>query len=275
MSLKFTSTALLTCFLTCALIFPRQADATIVEVQTVLGSFQINLTDESTPATVANFLTYVNDSAYTNSVFHRSVSGFILQSGGFIYDAVTPLAALEANDPVSNEPVFANLRGTIAMAKQANSPSSGTNQWFINVADNRGGVELAEEGLDRQNGGFTVFGQVIGDGMDVVDAIAALDTFVYDAPFTNLPLQSFSSDDFENGVAFDDSNLAIVNAIVVIDAAVDTAADLDLLENTLRGQLTEAQKAFLENRASSFSLLFLVLLLVLAGYRAYHLRRLS
>jgi peptidyl-prolyl cis-trans isomerase A (cyclophilin A) len=211
-------------------MFPAGAGATIVEIRTVMGDFQVNLYDIGTPQTVANFLSYVNGGVigddYTDSVFHRSDPGFVLQGGGFFYDPGVPLSQINAMLPVINEPEFANVRGTISMARPGgNDFDTATNQWFINLSDNRAG-------LDGQS--FAVFGEVIGNGMDVVDAIEALPTFVFENPFGEIPLTNYSATDFNNGVAVDDTHLIIINEIVVIDMTVDSAgaAGLNPLANT-------------------------------------------
>lgn len=196
------------------------ANATIVEFQTVSGSFEVNLYDNATPQTVANFLDYVNNGSYTSSVFHRSVAGFVVQGGGFTFELALPLDAVPQNAPVPNEPVFSNVRGTIAMAKLAGNPDSATSQWFFNLADN-------SANLDGQNGGFTVFGEVVGNGMDVVDAIAGLPTFDFGGGFGELPLRSYTATDFANGVSPDATHLVIIDAIVVSDSTVDSAAGLN------------------------------------------------
>ena len=155
---------------------------TIVRMETPLGKIDIELFDDTAPQTVANFLKYVNDGDYTNSFIHRSVPGLIIQGGGFTF--VNNISApIPADPPVINEFNHSNIRGTIAMAKFPDDPDSATSQWFFNLVDN-------SEALDTQNGGFTVFGQVIGDGMDVVDAIDALPVWpwVVGGAFTNLPL---------------------------------------------------------------------------------------
>ena len=111
---------LLAALISSTAISPQISNATIVEFQTVIGNFEVNLYDNATPATVTNFLDYVNNGAYTNSVYHRSLPGFVVQGGGFTFDMTVPLNAIPTNPPVTNEPEFSNVRGTIAMAKQAN-----------------------------------------------------------------------------------------------------------------------------------------------------------
>lgn len=142
-----------------------------------------------------------------------------MQGGGFTYDAniVTndiPANAIAANAPVVNEPEFANIRGTISMARPPTGVDTATNQWFINLVDNA-------PGLDPQN--FAVFGEVVGNGMDVVDAIAALPRFPFSSPFNEIPLTNFSSTDFNNNVPVDDTHLIIISAVIVSDPTVDSA----------------------------------------------------
>ena len=204
---------------------PRPAEATIVEFQTVMGNFEVNLYDNATPATVANFLNYLNNGAFSDSIFHRSVPGFVIQGGGFHYNGTAQFDAIATNAPVVNEPQFANVRGTIAMAKLGGDPDSATSQWFFNLSDNTAN-------LDGQNGGFSVFGQVVGNGMDVVDAIAALPTFAFSSPFGDLPLQNYTQTDFDNLLAIDDTHLMIVTAIIISDSTVDSAAGLNPQMNT-------------------------------------------
>jgi peptidyl-prolyl cis-trans isomerase A (cyclophilin A) len=190
-----------------------------------MGDFEVNLFDTTTPGTVANFLNYVNNGAYSNSVLHRSVPGFVVQGGGFTFDLATPLDNISTNSPVANEPVFSNVRGTIAMAKLGGDPDSATSQWFFNLGNNAAN-------LDGQNGGFTVFGQVVGDGMDVVDAIAALPRFAFAAPLGELPLQNYTMTDFDNGVQLDAAHLILVHKVIVSDSTVDSAASLNPAANT-------------------------------------------
>ena len=206
-------------------IYPGISSATVVEFQTVMGNFEVNLYDNDTPATVANFLDYLNNGAYTNSVYHRSAPGFVVQGGGFTFDMGLPLDTIPTNPAVTNEPEFSNVRGTIAMAKLGNDPNSATSQWFFNLADN-------SANLDGQNDGFTVFGEVVGNGMDVIDAIAALPVYNFTAPTDNLPLRNYTANDFTNNVPVDGTHLVIVNAVIVSDSTVDSAAGLNPPLNT-------------------------------------------
>lgn len=237
----------------CCFCIPLNANATVVEFQTSLGNFEVNLTDEATPETVRNFLQYVADGDYINSVIHRSVVDFVVQGGGFVVDVELPLTEVPKDPVIVNEPTFSSRRGTIAMAKIGGSPNSATSEWFFNLADN-------SEILDNQNGGFTVFGEVIGDGMDVVDAIAALPTYNFDGAFTDMPLRDYTDDDFTNGVSVDTTKLVVISAIVITDAAVDTAADLELEDNTIT-------RDFLENRASGIDLWLMLALTSLLVWR--------
>jgi peptidyl-prolyl cis-trans isomerase A (cyclophilin A) len=211
-SLVFVTTLLLA--VTAAL--PTTANATIVRVETVVGDFDINLYDNATPATVTNFLDYVQNADFSDSIFHRSVANFIVQSGGFRTDLNAEITSIPTNPAVTNEPVYSNVRGTIAMAKLGNDPNSATSQWFINLTSNAAD-------LDGPNGGFTVFGEVTGTGMDVIDALAALPTYAFAPPFGEIPLQNYSATDFSNEVAVDNTHLIIVTAITVIDSTVDSA----------------------------------------------------
>jgi len=83
-------TPLLSMLAIAAIILPHKSEATVVEFQTVLGNFEVNLYDNATPITVANFLDYVNNAAYSSSIVHRSVPDFIVQGGGFRFDLNWP-----------------------------------------------------------------------------------------------------------------------------------------------------------------------------------------
>jgi cyclophilin family peptidyl-prolyl cis-trans isomerase len=181
--------------------------ASSVTLKTAMGDVVIELYDEETPETVANFLNYVRDGDFDSSFVHRSDPGFIIQGGAYTFaeGLVTPIPT----DPaVINEPGISNLRGTIAMAKRSGDPNSATSQWFINLADN-------SELLDDQNGGFTVFGEVAGNGMDVVDAIAELPILNAGIPclgcsaLTELPLINYPG----GGVPIAAENLVMMDVV--------------------------------------------------------------
>lgn len=208
------------------LALSAQANATIVRFQMADGSrFDVNLYDKRTPATVANFLAYVNAGTYTNVVFHRSVSGFVVQGGGFTYPGTLPFNTVTERPAVTNEPVLSNVRGTIAMAKLSGGVNSATSQWFINMGNN-------SANLDVQNGGFTVFGEVTSGGMTVLDAINALPTFV-SSPLDSLPLRNYTVADANNGVAISANNVVYATSVTVIDSNADSASALTPAANTL------------------------------------------
>ncbi|WP_395342498.1 peptidylprolyl isomerase [Ningiella sp. W23] len=201
--------------------------ATVVEVRTVLGDFQVNLFDDTTPETVENFLEYVNSGAYANNVIHRGVPNFIIQMGGFQYNNSIPFDTVPTGVPVVNEPVLSNVRGTLAMAKLSGDPNSATSQFFVNLANNSGN-------LDVQNGGFTVFGQVLDNGMEVVDAIAELRRVNLDSgTFSEVPLRNFSDLDVAQGTIPDGDNFVLVTDVVVIDNTRITNPNLNPVRNTL------------------------------------------
>lgn len=199
--------------------FTSLANATIVQIQTSYGNIEVNLFDTSTPKTVANFLSYIEDSSYDNSIIHRSISGFISQGGGFYFDSENNLIEVTDKGSITNEPVYSNVRGTIAMAKLGGQPNSATSQWFINLADN-------STNLNSQNKGFTVFGQVTEAGMVVMDSIAAVSTTNKGGAYTNIPLENTAG-----GITKD--NAVVIDTIVVTDATVESAADLEPVINTV------------------------------------------
>ncbi len=180
-----------------ALSIAPSANSTVVRFNTVLGNIDVRLYNTATPLTVANFLHYANGAAaysYNGTFIHRSVPGFVVQGGGYTYNATSNTAPhISTYAPVQNEFGISNQRGTIAMAKLGGDPNSATSEWFFNLADNSG---APPNGLDYQNGGFTVFGRVVGSGMSVVDSIAALPIYDLDgsgSTFDDVPLRTTTS----------------------------------------------------------------------------------
>lgn len=147
-----------------------------VKLETSMGDIVLALEEEAAPVTVKNFLTYVEEGFYDGTIFHRVIPNFMIQGGGLTVD----MRRKKTHEPIVNEFKLSNLRGTIAMAKLRDNPNSATSQFFISLSDN-------SRNLDNQNGGFTVFAKVI-EGMDVVDAIAAVKT-TRKGRFANLPVK--------------------------------------------------------------------------------------
>jgi cyclophilin family peptidyl-prolyl cis-trans isomerase len=169
-----------------AMLLPVMAPANItLRMQTDLGAFDIELFDTVAPGTVTNFLNYVNDGDYDGTFIHRSIPGFVVQGGGFKFDPADGNLLsggadhIPTDPPIVNEFNLSNTRGTLTMAKVAGDPDSATSEWFFNVVDN-------SANLDTQNGGFTVFGQALGNGMEVIDAINALVRCIDVVPFPAL-----------------------------------------------------------------------------------------
>lgn len=160
----------------------------VVTIETNVGNIVLELDPAGSPKTVKNFLVYVEENTYANTIFHRVIKGFMIQGGGYTKD----YREKSTHAPVKNESDngLKNLRGTIAMAR-TNDPHSATSQFFINVADNTF--------LDYRkpaNWGYTVFGKVT-EGMDVVDKIENVSTgsggpFPKDVPQTPIVIEKIT-----------------------------------------------------------------------------------
>lgn len=186
---------------------PLRAD-TIVTFTTNLGAFDVRLFEAQAPTTVANFLSYVNAGSYTNTFFHRSTTYNpadiqIVQGGGFGYSSPN-FFAVDTSAPINLEAALPNTRGTIAMARTSD-PNSATSPWFFNVQDN--------PGLNPSlgNDGYAVFGEVIGSGMDVIDAIAGLSVYNGNPPIIGQQTGPFGELPLING-----NTLVIVESVVAV-----------------------------------------------------------
>lgn len=152
----------------------------VVEVATNHGTFVIQLDPAKAPKSVENFLAYVDGKHYDGTIFHRVISTFMIQGGGYDQQLEKkPTRAAITNEADNG---LKNLRGTVAMARTGD-PHSATAQWFVNVVDN---AFLNHTAKDGSGWGYAVFGKVI-EGMDVVDKIKAVKTgasgpFSKDAP---------------------------------------------------------------------------------------------
>ena len=144
-----------------------------VVIHTSLGDIKLELNEEKAPKSVANFLSYVNDGYYDNTVFHRVKHEFMIQGGGFELQDDGKKVKKETKEPIENESKngLSNKRGTIAMARTMD-PHSATAQFFINVKDND---FLNHSGKNMQGWGYAVFGRVV-EGDEVVSKIRGVQT---------------------------------------------------------------------------------------------------
>ena len=152
----------------------------MVVLTTTLGEIEIELDEAKAPITVKNFLTYVDEGFYDGVVFHRVISGFMIQGGGF-----TPaMQQKQTHATIQNEAAngLKNVRGSLAMARTS-APHSASAQFFINHKDN---AFLDYPGQDGW--GYAVFARVT-KGMDVVDKIAAVKTGVK-AGMSDVPVET-------------------------------------------------------------------------------------
>lgn len=154
---------------------------TKVVMETSLGNMTIELDAEKAPITVANFLSYVDEGFYNNTIFHRVIQDFMIQGGGF----EPGMKQKKTKPPIENESGngLSNVPGSIAMAR-TNDLNSATSQFFINVVDN-------SRSLDQPR--YCVFGKVVA-GMDVADKIRKVKTTNKaghgDVPATEVVIQS-------------------------------------------------------------------------------------
>jgi peptidyl-prolyl cis-trans isomerase B (cyclophilin B) len=157
-----------------------------VKLTTNFGDITLELFEDKAPKTVANFVSYVEDGFYDNTIFHRVINGFMIQGGGFTADMeqkdTKATIENEANNGVANE------AGTIAMAR-TQDPHSATAQFFINVSNNT----FLNHTSESVNGwGYCAFGKVV-EGMDVIDKIKAVQTgnngFHQDVPVESVVIE--------------------------------------------------------------------------------------
>ena len=226
-----------------ALAIPSTALATKVVFDTSEGSIEVNLFDNGTPKTVENFLSYVNDGSYNDTIIHRSVPGFITQGGGFSFEGSLNLNKLPTKPSVINEPVYPNSRRTIAMAKLSGQPNSATNQWFFNLDNN-------QANLDVQNSGFTVFGEVV-EGMDIVDNIASI-SLCNSVPMPNYNCGSGDVPGVENFVT--------IYSITISDTSINTISALNpIVEPIIIDKVTPKNSGGSTSLFTLFTLILLIL----------------
>ena len=150
----------------------NEESSPVVVMETSEGTIKIELWPDKAPLTVKNFLRYVDDKFYDGTIFHRVISDFMIQGGGYGPD----MKEKKTRDSIKNEavPELKNNRGTVAMAR-TNLIHSATAQFFINVEDNE---FLNQKNKTPAGFGYAVFGQVI-EGMEVVDQIKSIKTTAF------------------------------------------------------------------------------------------------
>ena len=161
----------------------------MITIKTNHGDIAVELFEDKAPISCENFRQYVADGHFTDTIFHRVIPNFMIQCGGMDEN----MSSKPTRDPIKNEADNGeqNVRGTLAMARTG-VVDSATSQFFINISDND---FLNHGGRDF---GYAVFGRV-SDGMDVVDAIAAVPTGSrgghQDVPLDTVTILEVTSDD--------------------------------------------------------------------------------
>lgn len=153
---------------------PQKNKHPVVLITTSLGDIKVELYEDKAPISVKNFLQYVKDGHYDNTIFHRVIDGFMIQGGGFTKDFKQK--PTKAPIAIESDNGLKNTRGTLAMARTSDV-NSATSQFFINVADNS---FLDFRGKNSRDYGYAVFGKVI-EGMDVVEKIKKVKTGSHDS----------------------------------------------------------------------------------------------
>ncbi len=230
---------------------------TTVRLATTQGNIDLELTDEATPLTVANFLAYVDASRYNDTIIHRLASStdpndstkkipFVLQMGGYATNSAQPYVQAQVAGtavptlqhiaefaPVQNEfqaGVTTNTLWTVAMAKKGGNPNSATSEFFVNLNNNAGN-------LDSQNGGFTTFGAVTINSRPVVTAIGNLNIGNANSPLDELPLTRPVGTIVSSGTV-QRSDFVIINSAGVVQSTLGLAANTDnpqLVTATIEG----------------------------------------
>jgi cyclophilin family peptidyl-prolyl cis-trans isomerase len=190
----------------------------VAQFDTVLGKWNAEILATAAPINSANFFRYVNAGSYANTFVHRAVPGFVIQGGG--YTATVPFTAISTPTSAPLEYNLPNARGTLAMARGTDI-NSATSQWFVNLVDN-------STALNQSNGGgYTVFGRVLGTGMTVVDAIAAMPLYNvgFDSTGASTPLRNVQT----GQTTLQTVNYITVNSVRTIPLYPTQAGELAVL----------------------------------------------
>jgi peptidyl-prolyl cis-trans isomerase A (cyclophilin A) len=199
----------------------KQPTATLVIKQgdTDLGTITIALNMAKAPLTAANFIQYARADHYDNTIFHRVISGFMIQGGGFNPELEPKDDELQPGIPNEWQNGLKNQRGTIAMARMGGNEMSATAQFFINVADNTS----LDQKQRQDTAGYAVFGRVV-DGMEVV--------------------QKIKSTPVESNPKYPAGEVVPVTPVVITDVKIENAPPPEELEKLIE----KANTAFWQQR---------------------------
>ena len=203
--------------LLCLLVTTIAEAGAIVEVQTSLGTFYLEIDEESAPLTGGNFLNYVRSGRYNNTFIHGAIGGSLIRGGGYTFaNCAEGPQRIELDDPIPLEDTgLSNLDGTIAALRPASDINGATSEWFINLG--------ADTGLDTQDGGYAVFGRVLGDGLNIVRNISLANLvrlgFFLETPTTNYFQSSVNCQQFSR-----DYLILVLMAVVNEDSLAATAS---------------------------------------------------
>lgn len=171
----------------CLLAFPAMVLAgAIVEVRTSVGVFYLELDEQTAPVTSENFLQYVTQGRYDNSFVYGAADSSFIRGGGYTFSSCPDgVRRIEAESPIAFERTnLSNVSGSISVVQSSTSDSSATSDWIINIDDN---LEF-----DDASSGYTVFGEVIGNGLEVVLAIAVTNPAEFSDPMDSIGADFFA-----------------------------------------------------------------------------------
>lgn len=218
-------------------LVPTTTAGTLVEVQTSLGSFYLEMEDEAAPETVANFLTYVSEGRFNNTHIHAAIGGTFIRGGSFTFDDCNagPIP-IETNPAIPIEDSgLTNLSGTIAMRRESEGSDSVTSEWYINMGD--------DPEAELLHGNNVVFGKVIGDGLSTVLTISRAPgvrlTSIHTAPTSN-----YFGDENVDCQMFSRDNLVQVLMSIVSEDIDNPSADYNSLNGRLSVNLDHGELGF-------------------------------
>ena len=209
---------------------------TIVAVQTSLGDFYIEVNEQAAPVTAENFLNYVRSGRYDNTFVHGVSGGAQIRGGCFRFGNCNDgPQSIQLDPAIPLEPTgLSNIQGSIAALHPSTDPDGATSQWLISLGN--------DSALDTLNGGYAVFGKVLGDGLSVLQQIASANPvrlgFFEETPTvnyleTNIDCQQFSRD-----------NLVLLFMSVVNEDSTAATADYDPAGNRLQMNIDLGREGF-------------------------------